>query len=342
MSKVLLISFTYLLSVASLLAQPVLTSAEWLPQVGETFGARAFDSEGISPGPSGANQTWDFSSIPGDGSAVVNAVDPSSTPDGSLFGNANLALIADTNTAYYRGSVTSFEMFGLISGDNTVEYTDPDVHMVFPFTFGNSNLDNFAGTADVVIPTFGNVTTHRFGTTLIEADGYGTLMLPGGTFTDVLRVKLFSEQTDSLRLLFFDTLVETTISSYLWYQAGIHTPLLSMTEVITELQPLPLYSGTFLDNTAGIGNLEGTILQFSVAPTVSNTSSWIRFKVRGSLRVKIEVINLLGKEIQTLSNSIRTAGEYSEKISLDNLSSGIYFVRGTFGNQVVTEKLIIP
>ena len=325
-------------------AQPVFNATDVLPQQGENYGAQAFDASGIFPGPSGANQSWDFSTLQSLGTEVTQVVDPATTPHGSDYGDANLAVGEDSSFLYYKGSASAFEFYGLTTNENSAVYTDPEEHLIFPLTYGTSNTDVFNGIGRATISGFGQLSTFRYGTGQMEADGYGTLILPTGTYNDVLRVKFVSMQTDSVSLFFIDSVVNTTITSYQWLKAGTHAPLLSITEISTELQPQPIYRGTYYDHTVGINMPERTaqLTGFRVSPNVSAISSRISFELNEAGQVNISLVNLLGEVALQHSEGRRQKGSYRETLSLEGLQPGIYFVMATFGEQVVTEKLIIP
>lgn len=88
-------------------------------------------------------------------------------------------------------------------------------HVVFACTFNTTWADDFA--ADFEIAGFPIV---RTGTVTGTADAYGTLILPSGTFTDVLRATYVEDHTDAG----FVTI--TAHREYTHYmKAGTHYPL---------------------------------------------------------------------------------------------------------------------
>jgi hypothetical protein len=76
-------------------------------------------------------------------------------------------------------------------------------------------------------------------------------------------------------------------------------------------------------------------------PNPFNPSTTINYSVPKTSLVKIKVYDILGKEITTLVNEEKSAGNYSVQFIGGNLSSGIYFYRMQAGNFVGTQKLIL-
>ncbi len=50
---------------------------------------------------------------------------------------------------------------------------------------------------------------------------------------------------------------------------------------------------------------------------------------------------MMGREVATLVNDIRTAGYYSVNFNASNLSSGTYFYRIAAGSFVSTKKMLL-
>jgi hypothetical protein len=87
--------------------------------------------------------------------------------------------------------------------------------------FEDTFTDTYASSS-----TFFGVTTFSRGTITGEADGYGTLILPNGTFDNVIRVKIVDESVDStdLGLGIVEKVISTT-TTYFWYSAVHPGPL---------------------------------------------------------------------------------------------------------------------
>jgi 1,4-alpha-glucan branching enzyme len=97
-------------------------------------------------------------------------------------------------------------------------------------------------------------------------------------------------------------------------------------------------------------NINALPLQFSLNqnyPNPFNPTTTIKYSVANvasdfSLRtVTIKVYDILGREVATLVNEKQSAGNYEVNFNANNLSSGIYYYRLTFGNYVQTKKMIL-
>jgi hypothetical protein len=101
--------FFSLLIGGSLSAQITITSAE-LPSVGDTY-IQVAVSTVISPGPAGANQTWDFSSLSGT-ATPYGYVSLAASQDQASFPNANLVEGVSGAENYFKKNATEFSIEG--------------------------------------------------------------------------------------------------------------------------------------------------------------------------------------------------------------------------------------
>ena len=76
-------------------------------------------------------------------------------------------------------------------------------------------------------------------------------------------------------------------------------------------------------------------------PNPFNPATAIRYSVPQNSHVTLRVYDLLGKEITTLVNEEKPAGNYKVKFDAAGLVSGIYFYRLSVGNYSNTKKLIL-
>src|SRR5579871_2224985 len=74
---------------------PILTADSINPVIGESLTGSVF-SNVVNPGPSGANQTWDFSSYSSGNVFTGTVVPADSTPYSSDFPSANVAAYFDS------------------------------------------------------------------------------------------------------------------------------------------------------------------------------------------------------------------------------------------------------
>jgi len=88
-------------------------------------------------------------------------------------------------------------------------------------------------------------------------------------------------------------------------------------------------------------NVPGKIVLLQNYPNPFNPTTTINYSIPKSGLVTIKVYDVLGKEVRTLVNEEKTAGNYSVQFNGNNLSSGIYFYRMQSDNLSQTKKLIL-
>lgn len=76
-------------------------------------------------------------------------------------------------------------------------------------------------------------------------------------------------------------------------------------------------------------------------PNPFNPSTKIKYSVPVNGRVSIKVFDILGKEVLTLVNEIRSTGNYETEFNGINLSSGIYFLKMEAGEFVDVKRMIL-
>ncbi|MBX3042577.1 MAG: T9SS type A sorting domain-containing protein [Candidatus Kapabacteria bacterium] len=185
----LLIFFSFL---AVLKGQPDLTSNS-IPQVGEKYTIIDCDTTGITEGESGASKVWDFSKIlilPGDEARSYNSI--ISAPSGiksEFFQEADYALRSEGGDTYFKTNSNRIERLGVGFESGQEVLNNTEIYYSLPFAFQSDFNDLFSGqiktNADGI-----DVTVNRGGMSKAYVDSYGTLILPDGTFQNVLRVRI--------------------------------------------------------------------------------------------------------------------------------------------------------
>jgi hypothetical protein len=95
---------------------------------------------------------------------------------------------------------------------------------------------------------------------------------------------------------------------------------------------------TGVSNTAGI--IEGYKLSQNY-PNPFNPSTTINYTIPKTGLVTMKVFDISGREVATLINEVKTAGNYDFKFNASSLSSGVYFYRLQAGNFVETKKMFL-
>ena len=76
-------------------------------------------------------------------------------------------------------------------------------------------------------------------------------------------------------------------------------------------------------------------------PNPFNSNTVIKFSIPSEGQVRIELYNVIGELIKTISDGFFSAGIQTVNLSSDDLPSGIYLYRLKIGTQSLTKKLII-
>ncbi len=104
-------------------------------------------------------------------------------------------------------------------------------------------------------------------------------------------------------------------------------------------------SGNSANNVIALTELEtGIPKNFSLHqnyPNPFNPSTVINFDVSHSSLVKIVIYDILGREVLTPVNDYLNPGSYAVSVSLNMLSSGLYFYRMTAGSFTDTKKMML-
>lgn len=202
-----------------LFGQPLIENAENFKE-GTVLVFQHCETENVSVGNSGANQVWDFSSLKTKESETTTErmVLPQSTKYGELFPQANLVEeYSDGRLVYMLKTEDENHLLGFVDTTNnmTLKYNDPMLFAKRPLKYGDTITDLFTTEYTVRGLDFKGQ-----GTVTIIADGYGKLVLPNGTYENVLRVKIAQEQTDTL--IQYSSVSKTETISYVWFD-GTHT-----------------------------------------------------------------------------------------------------------------------
>ena len=76
-------------------------------------------------------------------------------------------------------------------------------------------------------------------------------------------------------------------------------------------------------------------------PNPFNPITTIDYSIPKESFVTIKVYDMLGREVATLINEEKNAGEYSVKFNGSILASGVYLYRMKAGNFIQTKKMIL-
>lgn len=76
-------------------------------------------------------------------------------------------------------------------------------------------------------------------------------------------------------------------------------------------------------------------------PNPFNPTTVIKYELASAGKVQLTVYNILGKEVATLVNQEKAAGQYTVEFDARNMASGIYFYKLTTGNVTLSKKMLV-
>ncbi|MFH1735961.1 MAG: T9SS type A sorting domain-containing protein, partial [bacterium] len=74
---------------------------------------------------------------------------------------------------------------------------------------------------------------------------------------------------------------------------------------------------------------------------LSHSSNFLSFTLPTPSQVTIDLFNILGQQVQTISEGFRQAGTYSIRLDERNLASGVYLARLQAGSEVKVVKIAV-
>jgi hypothetical protein len=301
----------------SAMAQPSLTSANNNPTLGEQFSQVLSSTVAGTPGNSGANQTWNFSSWPNQGTQNYTVVSPGSTPNGASFPSSNLCLTDGSVYGYLFTSGTSWVNFGSVGGGVTFAYNNSEIIMTYPYTYLSTGNDTWN-----CVYTVSSVTFTRSGVTTHTADAWGTVTTPAGTYSNSLRVHFVQTYTD----VSSSFTITTTNNEYMWYQPGKHYAVAATYSLTNSLSGTSYQS--FYLNSAPTGVSESHMLSnnISLFPNPSSSELSVNFDSKQSGVAELSIYDVSGKHYNTIKDLSILPGDNSMKINTSGLPEGVYII----------------
>ena len=296
-----LFTLILLLTSAQLFSQPTLQSNEMAP-FGMVFTYKHVGSFApIDTSVQGANQTWDYSSISTtpDPDYINAIVDPTTTVHASMFPTANWAIQEDANTiSFFNLGSSMLERVGGYDAGTYTTYSNTEILYLFPMTMGTISSD---------VATFSSGASTYNSSYDFQVVGYGTIMVPGHTYSNVLMT----------RVVF--NFIGIQILSFNWYDSDNGMPVFQYVVPSGIIDEAAIYLNSI---TSGIDENEfasGFLLGNPITTTLR-----YRFAAQGSGEVTYTLSNSLGQVI--VSGSLPDRNENILEIDTRSIENGIYFL----------------
>ena len=309
--------------------QPVLTH-NITPIFGAQYDAQFIDNPNFNPGPEGANQTWDFSSLQGQFEIHFNILDPADTPETDEFPDASFVwnIVEFESFFYYKNTDESISQMGTAVASDTettflVINTELEEALQFPITFGttydyHTEYDNYL---------FGSLLNSGQRDATLTADGYGTIITPYGTHENALRIKIVTTEFN----------INST--QYAWFDENSFIPIL-VYETSEDPEENPSLYFTDIDQVLSAHeeiNFNSNVFYSDVSNSVIIRS------LSNSVKIKDLVLyDRNGSLIQQNEGTVINGNENEYEFVLqNNLSAGIYFLKFVENDFLRTVSLYI-
>lgn len=328
-TTIILISFSAF--ALTLHAQPTLTSATNAPQVGTQYTLN--HGNHVSPGSAGASQTWNLTGLESDSTDLVQLVDPSNTPNGTQFPGATVAEVSNPVTSYYQATTNGIYFAGSFDGVSSIVNAPLPKSLPFPCTMGTTWSTPYAAEFD-----YEGEPVFRTGTVSGQADGYGTLNMPWGTVTNVLRIHLTHTLQDSLSLFNIDY----TYDSYLYYAPGQSHPIAELVSStidfgfgVPDVVEFSRWTGEL--NTMVQEGHDHALLHLFPNPANEQVNLVLPSSLRGP--VQVDILDASGHVAKQPGVGSNAAGVLT--LDVTELVAGIYHVRATAPSGVTYKTTFI-
>ncbi len=292
----------------------------------------------VVEGSAGANMIWDYSSLVKNGQNLTSyMLSPLETEKGKKI-KSNTVLQEYNNQFYFKINNNIIEQYGTVSCNTVTKYHKPFVKMKYPFGYGDQFSGTFSG-----IQEFEDNQAEVNGTYNVEADGFGTLILPGAEIHNVLRVK--TERTT------INSNSENKVITYRWYSYNVRYPLLVIIKHVTPsksyISTVAFYQNANKVKSAPLADNNLTTMEedatFTVYPNPYKDEVNVKYNLLVKSKVSIEIYDALGRKIKDLMEpQMQEQGDYNFKFSTteNDFSSGTYYLKINTNENSKIKKII--
>lgn len=318
------------------IAQPVITAADLNPVPGETLYYNTDIGEDTvyfdGPGAAGAGVTWDFHIMPAGGTSITNFMLCTSAPicdsfTGNLAGLRTLTWPSGADTSYFYFSATSTAFTSL--GYSYYSTNEPAYYksgVKLPMIYGDTYMDtSFHKSSSAAAYTYDPITS----VDTVQIDGYGTLILPGGTVNNVLRMK---RSTNS---------ASTHYEEYYWFSPEYHyciMALLIQYEFGTDIPSFNNFAYRAILTPTGVKNTQSDD-KLIVAPNPASDNVNLSFNLANADNSSITIYDVTGTVVDKKYALVQ--GDNNISINTSSLPAGTYLLRLQTVTGTTTQKIAV-
>lgn len=312
----------FLLAATGLCAQPT------IPQVALAVGDELVLDASFpitDAGPGGANVTWNYASSGFSATQwTYTAQTAASTPQAASYPAATMALFADMTSGFsghfYFDFNSGFTEHGEWITDGVSgypdTYSDPITYFTTPLTTTSSGSDTYASVTGIG----GMGELFASGTHTWTVDGYGTLVLPNATYTDVLRVHGVQNEVNTIVISGIEIDLEVLREEWWWVKAGIPFPLLVFSEETEDGETNAAAQAAVISFNGATSVDEAAELPLRIYPNPANDVVTLELEANGTVHYR--VLDVLGRE--AMQGSVAAGGTMRHSIDVAMLGTGLY------------------
>lgn len=265
----------------------VLTGLDVLPLVGDTFRYYGVEDDDLfDPGAAGSGVVWDHEDLvlePGS-YTQIRPIEPSTAPGISMYPTSDLVLertismTADLERTYLDLDAEGLHELGSTGDPLSYVFDVPERVQPIPMLFDSVYTGAYCYNSSGFGPSY-----HTCGETAHVLDGFGTLIMPYGTFHDVLRTTYSRYHVND------DTPTDTShVTYHRWWIPGLRRPLLELSR-FTGSNGVVLSTARTLEPSTVLGVPEpgASLIRVSPNPFVDRVEVILTEPIRkeGTLRV---------------------------------------------------------
>jgi hypothetical protein len=335
MKTITLVTAFFLVSTVQFFAQPILSQSDIGFQIGDIQVIDSISFIDLSD-QTGAGMTWDLNGLSIQGTPYTTAVlSPSETTFGSDFPSSTIARSTSfpegTVDQYFSTSGAGIQYWGsaVSAGGfsiNTV-YSNAELAYPIPMTYNSQGSDTYVNQTEDFLGA--SIST---GSLEWSTPGYGTLLINGETYEDVILYRWHRVDTNEVAI---GTITLTTYSDewvHAFLAAGYHYPIALFSEVTSQNDFTPLtttYSGSILLDQVAVGLQETSMDMHSIDvypnPCRSGEPLNVSYSLSRPQSVSIELIDVQGRVVFSESQNM-PAGQVKQSIPLSSVSRGAYLL----------------
>lgn len=271
----------------------------------------------------GLAAVWDFSQLIFSNSTVTNSLTGNNSGNSEYFYTSTFFNEDISQQMYYKSTNLNLVELGFPSPAGCdMSYDSPLKIMKYPFGYNDTLTDSYSYFADCPWQEYSG-----HGSIYVKADGIGTLILPNGVFTNVLRVKSVyytDNNANNLKTLKYDWYKSSKKFPLLSYVVKYHFPYTASNLVNKYVKILVNESYT------GIQSLQNDLL---IGPNPA--TNYLNIIGETDFN-KVEIFNDLGIKIREFQIS-----ESNSKIDISEVENGIYLILLTNKSLSVCKKIAI-